>query len=1074
MARRKRSSSWNADGASRETQYTRLEQRLVLLAWLNGLFGYRHNRDLLADVKEAAEGFDASGRSYVRHRLEARGDKVKIPPADLARYDDNVRRHLQAMNARRPDPVVLRYFQYVAVLYAEIFLDWYFHRRGEMLRSLNRFIESLGTWRTAGDPKDAGFSEPDLKKLAFWMATGSGKTLVMHVNYRQFLHYNDRPLDNILLITPNDGLSEQHMMEMAASDIPCRRFDLNESDLVAAGKDAVRIIEITKLVEEKRGGGVSVPVEVFEGNNLIFVDEGHKGSGGEAWRKFREALGETGFTFEYSATFGQALTAARNDRLTAEYGKAIAFDYSYRYFHGEGYGKDFHILNIKEETTEDRTETLLLGNLLSFYEQRLIFEEQAETLRPYNLERPLWVFVGSTVNAVFAENGRRRSDVLTVARFLHHVLENEDGWAVGTIEKLLQARTGVVTPDGRDAFETKFRYLREAGRSPEQVYRDVLAKVLRAPAGGVLHLCDLRGSADEIGLKASGAEDYFGLIHIGDTGKFMKLAEQDGSGMILDPDAVTDSLFKDISGPDTTIDVLIGAKKFMEGWNSWRVSNMGLLNIGRKEGSAIIQLFGRGIRLRGKGFSLKRSAALDGRHPEHVRLLETLNVFAIRANYMSQFREYLEKEGVETEADVELPLAIEPNGDFLRKGLVVPRMPEGRSFVEEADILLEPDERVRVRVDMSLKVQTLESGDEGVASAAAHTGRDVSIPDAGLDLVDWQRIYLELLEYKEQKGYANLAIRPEAPRMIVATSEPSRLYDLVADESIVAPRSFADTGLLHEATVSVLRKYMDRFYRVRQARWDSEHMVYTEIGEEDANFQNYTVRIARGEAELIAAIRKLIEEAGSIYREDTQELPSIHFDRHLYQPLLIERGDKVRSSPPGLNDGERRFVEDMRAYCRSEKDGSLADKEIFLLRNSSRGKGIGFFDKRDFYPDFILWVKDGSMQRIAFIEPHGMLQAEAYMHDDKARLHESLPALAEAMGERSGLKNVVLSSFIVSATPYEDLRTRYDDGSWNRRRFAEAHILFPDRGEEYDYLAHMMASLGADTTGHDKRRHIPK
>ena len=60
---------------------------------------------------------------------------------------------------------------------------------------------------------------------------------------------------------------------------------------------------------EKRGEGESIPVEAFDGNNLVFVDEGHKGSGGEVWRAVRDALGETGFTFEYSATFGQALTA---------------------------------------------------------------------------------------------------------------------------------------------------------------------------------------------------------------------------------------------------------------------------------------------------------------------------------------------------------------------------------------------------------------------------------------------------------------------------------------------------------------------------------------------------------------------------------------------------------------------------------------------------------------------------------------------------------------------------------------------------------------------------------------------
>ena len=186
-------------------------------------------------------------------------------------------------------------------------------------------------------------------------------------------------------------------------------------------------------------------------------------------------------------------------------------------------------------------------------------------------------------------------------------------------------------------------------------------------------------------------------------------------------------------------------------------------------------------------------------------------------------------------------------------------------------------------------------------------------------------------------------------------------------------------------------------------------------------------------------------------------MPGIHFDRHLYQPLLVERGDKIRSEPPGLNDGERRFVEDLREYCRTEKGKSLTDKEVYLLRNLSRGKGIGFFDTRGFYPDFILWVKDGSMQRIVFIEPHGMLHAEAYEHDEKARLHERLPELAKAIAKRTKLKNVTLDSFIVSATPCEDLRVKYGDGSWDRRRFAGKHILFPERDDEYDYLAHMMS-----------------
>ncbi|MBI4446878.1 MAG: DEAD/DEAH box helicase family protein [Acidobacteria bacterium] len=1042
-----------AQARSRTGEYRKLEQRLVLLAWLNSLFGYESNRDLLTDMKDVAEGFDSSGRSYIFHQIEALGDRVRIPLQDLARYDDNIREHLQMLNARRPEPITLRYFQYLAVLYSEIFLDWYFQRRAGMLRALNEFVEKRNAGKSASEPKDPKFSEQELMKLAFWMATGSGKTLIMHINYRQFLHYNDRPLDNILLITPNEGLTEQHMAEMTDSSIPCQRFELNESGLGLREENTVRLIEITKLVEEKRGGGLSVPVEAFEGNNLIFVDEGHKGSGGEVWRKFRDALGRTGFTFEYSATFGQALTAARRDELTAEYGKAIAFDYSYRYFHGDGYGKDFHILNLKEETIEEKIETLLLGNLLSFYQQQRCFQEQSDDLRPYHLEKPLWVFVGSSVNAVYTEKKRKRSDVLTVARFLHHFLENRRGWAVKTIQKLIDGKSGLTTPDGEDIFTGKFGYLQATKLNTESIYREVLSEVFHAAASSALHMCDIRGCPGELGLKASGTDSYFGLIYIGDTSSFKKLVEQDDSGIVLEDDAISDSLFEEINNPDSRIQLLVGAKKFMEGWNSWRVSNMGLLNIGRKEGSEIIQLFGRGVRLRGMDFTLKRSSAIDAKHPEHIRLLETLNIFAVRANYMSQFREYLEKEGVETEGAVELALAIKPNRDFLDGGLIVPRVPEEESFAAKAHVLLEPEQEVNVRVDISLKIQALESGTEGITAVAARGGRERPIPPESLQLVDWEKIYLDLLEYKEQKGFFNLAIRPDIPKKVLSATEPARLYQLVADEAVTRPTSFAQASLLQEAVLSIMRKYVDKFYRVRQERWESEHMDYKVLEDGDPNLQDYSVKIARSEAALIGAVQKLIKEGARIYKEETRDLPSIHFDRHLYQPLLVERGDRVKSKPRGLNSGEQQFVKDMREYFRAEKDKSLAKKEVFLLRNLSRGRGIGFFQTRGFYPDFILWIKDAKKQRIVFVEPHGMLHAEAYKHDEKAKLHESLPKLAKEVGARTGLKSVILDSFIVSATPFEALRKKYDDGTWDKKRFAEAHILFPERNGEYDYMA---------------------
>ena len=123
---------------------------------------------------------------------------------------------------------------------------------------------------------------------------------------------------------------------------------------------------------------------------------------------------------------------------------------------------------------------------------------------------------------------------------------------------------------------------------------------------------------------------------------------------------------------------------------------------------------------------------------------------------------------------------------------------------------------------------------------------------------------------------------------------------------------------------------------------------------------------------------------------------------------------------------------------------------MFLLRNLTRGKGVGFFESSRFYPDFILWLKNKDEQRIVFIEPHGMLNEKAYMYDEKAQLHERLPNLAKQIATRSANLNVDLDSFIVSSTKFEDLKERYGEGQWTREDFAAKHILFQIRDSEYD------------------------
>ena len=120
---------------------------------------------------------------------------------------------------------------------------------------------------------------------------------------------------------------------------------------------------------------------------------------------------------------------------------------------------------------------------------------------------------------------------------------------------------------------------------------------------------------------------------------------------------------------------------------------MGLLNVGKNEGSQIIQLFGRGVRLRGKDMSLKRSAVLHGEHPRNLSILETLNIFAVRANFMEEFRTYLNRESVSYEGQIEMELPITLNPEFLNsdQDLCLPKAPSYHEVAKGQCVLLTPN-----------------------------------------------------------------------------------------------------------------------------------------------------------------------------------------------------------------------------------------------------------------------------------------------------------------------------------------------------------------------------------------------
>ena len=111
----------------------------------------------------------------------------------LLDYDANIVRHTNAVSERRGGLLQWKYFQYMTLLFAEVYLDWYFRDPDGLLAALNAHLEHFNNaLLDFGESKKAlisPYTPESLRKLALWNATGSGKTLLMHVNMAQFRHY---------------------------------------------------------------------------------------------------------------------------------------------------------------------------------------------------------------------------------------------------------------------------------------------------------------------------------------------------------------------------------------------------------------------------------------------------------------------------------------------------------------------------------------------------------------------------------------------------------------------------------------------------------------------------------------------------------------------------------------------------------------------------------------------------------------------------------------------------------------------------------------------------------------------
>ena len=1064
----------------------KLDKRLVLNEWLFRQLGYIDTttgmKQLSRMLRDADTGWDEQNVFHFRRLMELSLPGKRAITNDLiAEYDRNISEHWQRIAKKRAvkehRAIFPLYFQYLALLFTEYYLDRLTRDRQQNTTTLpdelNRFCEKFNhrfPGRSGSSNRVDLFQENELSKLAFWIATGGGKTLIMHCNICQLDYYLkkrnlQRYFNKYILITPNEGLTEQHLEEFVLSGIPAQRYRKDKAQYDIFDKSIVEVIEITKLKDQS--GVTTVDVAEFGKNNVVMVDEGHRGSGGDEWFNKRQQLCENGFSFEYSATFGQSvssLSGKKKKEMGMLYAKSVLFDYSYKFFFGDGYGKDFHIINYSEKNPDalnDLHKLYLTACLLRFYQQCRLYKDKHGQYASYLIDDPLMVFVGGSVTG--QREKKRDTDIVTVLKFFADFIADESA-VIQRLDLLLKKRDELRDSKGL-VFDKAFNYVRNLFPVTEQesaskLFEDILRIVFNASGRGLLHAVYLKGNSNEIGLRIGESGECFGVINIGEPKKLWKILEkQNEDNIICTQQQFSASLFDNIRSPESKIRLLVGAKKFTEGWNCWRVSCMGLINIGRKEGSQIIQLFGRGVRLKGLDFCLKRSGQIShADHPGYIEEMETLNVFGIRADYMQAFNEYIDEEDVDSEKKTEI-ISLPTIENLARTDLkvILPKkdMPD---FKEKVRPVFRREEKIRTkisadwygRMDTKTKRGDLKAGDKNVFNKTI-------LKSENLKFIDYDRLYIDLLRYKKQNAMYNLEISRDSVTDLLSQTD---WYNLYIPDHTLEFTGFDKVRIWQEIAGDLLKRYCKKFYNFKKDEFEGPYQEYRTIQdildspEERHNKQflenlriEYSAAIEKSQDQLIKDLEKIGEKlkSGKLQEFEFSGLSIFNFDRHLYNPLIhIKKGSVgIHIRPTRLNKNEKQFIIDMKAWCERERDTFLKNKELYVLRNQSRGKGISFFDEGNFYPDFILWLISGNHQYISFADPHGLQYARSFS-DSKILFSERIKEIEDRLKDDT----VTLNSFIISPTRFNDIKHWH--GRATKDEFSEYHVFFMyDDAETY-------------------------
>jgi hypothetical protein len=839
-----------------------------------------------------------------------------------------------------------------------------------------------------------------INRMSFWMATGSGKTLVI-VKLIELLGKlsteKELPQQDILYLAYRDDLLDQfknHVEEFNSFNFDTKINLKNLKDYESVKHENTLPLfknEITVfyyrsdlISDEQKEKIINFKNYDNNGQWYILLDEAHKGDREDSKRQILYSiLSRNGFLFNFSATFTDPRDFA-----------TCAFRYNLADFVENGYGKHIYISQqnmtaFRDETDfskQEKQKTALMALILQTYINK--YSEKIKKVKTKLYHRPLLLTLVNSVNKPDAD--------------LQLFFKEIEGIAGQKPDKTIfkQAMNELVTEFSAEPafnFEENQKVILNIGELKKIQYQDILKYVFNAQNPGAIEISFRPSDKSQAAFKLTTSERFFALIKTGEMPKWLK---NELSRFNINQRFENEGFFETINRDDSDINILMGSRSFYEGWDSNRPNLILFINIGvgRDAKKFVLQSTGRGVRIEPQKDQRKRlqnlynagivKEQLFEKVKNLVLPIESLFVFGTNAENLNKISATLE----EVKKDRNLGEAFILNPEATKHTLLVPvYKSSGRILAEEKD----PQKYSISREDFDITSQFYKFLGDKVTLAKY---------DCEVEVLKKTKE-----SFAKKERYYDLSKKN-------SLLEPELILDRIFNYLGVKSREFErfkelKNEIVHFRHVKFSGDKFDKLVqKIEQVKkYPEKETYFLQLKSEfkkDNDLDKYTACVRDIE-------NSYVKE--SSYEHDEKTIKIKYLANHYYLPVIVSETEKIDYLNHIINvKSETEFINELEEHLQKGNNVFRQfDWWMFSKLDQTLDEvSIPYYNPKEnnianFKPDFIFWMQKDKHYLIVFVDPKGTEHTDGYRKiDGYSRIFE--------MGEQKQSRDFSYNGFTIN------------------------------------------------------------